>query len=603
MTVKPEDIKFVDIFPPINVARVGGKCTDSNEYFISSEVPGVEPIPEAQDIRPSLNSPGSESTREGGFKDKDYKIRKQAARFRVYAFDKDSKPLGEITSENYSLTWTVHVANKKAAWVVFRGRYQNETWRLRNKDVQGWPSETDRNYEYTNTRTKLIIDSGEQVIEGKDAEPVALQGEFQGSLDSPIKVQLGELRTDEHGRLLVLASDGHSFSVRGDQELNSEFDSVDWVDNMCDGTIRVTVKSNSHPELTIPVKNRATIITAPPRFASGTHCPTTLYDLIENIYAQQPGGNGNDGEVVYYRDIYPLFKRIYLLSWTNKHAKKAAGHGADNMDYWDSPDFSDPAASENPRKTLFGKIRLYVDEASETNRQERDQQAKAKFMPRLAGDGGDATPGERNTWQSLTQLQYARLKKWSQGQFTTGQQDIPYPSFDKIPLELQPDALTRSALEWSVGAALYPGIEVFWHAQFAHSYLPIDEHNPTGKYRYADTVTPGDLGKGLCLPWQSDFNMCSTDWWPSVRPDDVVTEKYYQNVANVTPPPQLATSLTARVPWARGIEGETLQAKNSDMVRKWTKLGFVARQRYDQEPDNREVLVERQRDPNFPPLN
>ncbi|CAE6501242.1 unnamed protein product, partial [Rhizoctonia solani] len=55
MAFNPEDIAYADIYPPINVARVG----DSDKYFIGSEVPGVEPIPE------------------GGFKDEDQKIKKQ----------------------------------------------------------------------------------------------------------------------------------------------------------------------------------------------------------------------------------------------------------------------------------------------------------------------------------------------------------------------------------------------------------------------------------------------------------------------------------------------------------------------------------------------
>ena len=37
-------------------------------------------------------------------------------------------------------------------------------------------------------------------------------------------------------------------------------------------------------------------------------------------------------------------------------------------------------------------------------------------------------------------------------------------------------------------------------------------YNPEEKFRHADTVAPGDLTKGLCLPGQSDFNMCQLNW-------------------------------------------------------------------------------------------
>jgi hypothetical protein len=79
--------------------------------------------------------------------------------------------------------------------------------------------------------------------------------------------------------------------------------------------------------LDIKVQNKATIITAPPRFASGTHCQTTLYELIEDIYERQRRGQpGYDvGDVEFYRHIYPLFQRMYQMSWTNKKALQ--GHG------------------------------------------------------------------------------------------------------------------------------------------------------------------------------------------------------------------------------------------------------------------------------------
>ena len=46
----------------------------------------------------------------------------KAVRFRVYAYDKEGEILGEINNaQDYRLTWTVHVANKKAAYSLFRG--------------------------------------------------------------------------------------------------------------------------------------------------------------------------------------------------------------------------------------------------------------------------------------------------------------------------------------------------------------------------------------------------------------------------------------------------------------------------------------------------
>jgi hypothetical protein len=120
---------------------------------------------------------------------------------------------------------------------------------------------------------------------------------------------------------------------------------------------------------------------------------------------------------------------------------------------------------------------------------------------------GSKDKNNRDRWSSLTELQYDRLAKWAAGTFSTGEPKAPYSSFEEIPPEERPDALTRAAIEWSVGAPLYPGIEVYWTAEFDHMYKPKD------KYRFADTVRPGDLGKGLSLPWQADFYMCNTHWY------------------------------------------------------------------------------------------
>lgn len=50
------------------------------------------------------------------------KLVMQAARFRVYAYDSAGNVLGEINkSSGYTLKWTVHVSNKKAAYYLFSG--------------------------------------------------------------------------------------------------------------------------------------------------------------------------------------------------------------------------------------------------------------------------------------------------------------------------------------------------------------------------------------------------------------------------------------------------------------------------------------------------
>jgi hypothetical protein len=82
-----------------------------------------------------------------------------------------------------------------------------------------------------------------------------------------------------------------------------------------------------------------------------------------------------------------------------------------------------------------------------------------------------------------------------------------YTHFDDIPLQDQPAALTKAALEATIGAPLMPGIEMSWNAELSETYQ-LDK-----PFTISDHVMPGDLTKFLSLPWQSDFYMCRSYWW------------------------------------------------------------------------------------------
>jgi len=103
------------------------------------------------------------------------------------------------------------------------------------------------------------------------------------------------------------------------------------------------------------------------------------------------------------------------------------------------------------------------------------------------------------TFTSVTQLQYDRLTKWANGEFSVGNPIPIYKRFEDIPLPEQPAALTKAALELTIGAPLYPGIEMSWNAELPENY---ELDSP---FTMADRLLPGDLTKYLSLPWQSDF--------------------------------------------------------------------------------------------------
>lgn len=89
------------------------------------------------------------------------------------------------------------------------------------------------------------MDSDVQKITGSNAKPVPLSGKFYGSKDPPTDIYLGEARTDEEGRLIVLAGRGSSKSIANEGDpypyLMTDFDSSDWIDDTSDGLVGVTI--------------------------------------------------------------------------------------------------------------------------------------------------------------------------------------------------------------------------------------------------------------------------------------------------------------------------------------------------------------------------
>ena len=66
---------------------------------------------------------------------------------------------------------------------------------------------------------------------------------------------------------------------------------------------------------------KARVIGTTPKFTNGIYAPTTLYDLMEEIYERVIRKNEGQGYDVkkpdWYEHIWPLLKRSCLLSWVN----------------------------------------------------------------------------------------------------------------------------------------------------------------------------------------------------------------------------------------------------------------------------------------------
>jgi len=340
-------------------------------------------------------------------------------------------------------------------------------------------------------------------------------------------------------------------------------------------------------------KHKSTVFSAPPKFAWGMHAPTSLYDVVANIYK---GIWRDHVKADFYQDIWPVLRGTYVLSWVNAAAYE--GHGVGGKGNFlpledrlkDSGD-----ASRLLREHVSNRIRM-PDPYPEPDTR---GQASAKFMPRLSGDiGWKVEPGEPfdpkqnapsvRRFAALTGLQYERFCDWKAGNFTN--EPTPWDgkkNIDEVDLRLRPTLLTRAALDQTIGEALYPGIEMHWIIRQDPEMFIVDhdtpDKDPPFRVNHA-RFKPGFINRGLCLPWQSDFYLCNTSWWPSGRPDDVF------NVQDLPADAKLideGTFLKDIIPkrnkWDRGMRGvpgppvDPIQywPGSTDMVRFWQKLGFL----------------------------
>src|SRR5262249_22929228 len=137
MAISKADVQWLRVYPPLGIARVGnadpGRLA-APEFVIGPEVVGGS----------SSKPDGSPARYVGDFRTAEGRIRRQAARFRLYAGLGGGRVV-ELTADDCRIKWTVAVANLKAGWYEFneamdlpRGLTQNA--QRRNASLRRGPS-------------------------------------------------------------------------------------------------------------------------------------------------------------------------------------------------------------------------------------------------------------------------------------------------------------------------------------------------------------------------------------------------------------------------------------------------------------------------------
>ena len=592
-TVEDTHIVRAAIYPGIGVARIGNS-TQENGYYIGPEVPN-----------PPL-------TPTGGTRDSSGAIKRQAARFRIYGYNAAGQVVKELSADDAEIEWTAHLVNRKAQWYQFQAALDipeaaTMSVPLRNPDVK------------TDARESLAIDPGSRSIKGKDTSGSEYHfdnGTFQG-----VPVPLGEIRTDEDGRLLVLGGLGKSASPEGKPvyipAVPTSFNNADgWYDDISDGPVSARVTMNGEE---IPV-DEAWVVVGPPNYAPDIIGWRTLYDLLVDAYVEC-GWLAMPATVSFTNDILPVLQRLTDHQWVNKGFAAMFGKGGP-MDFND-PDLvaklssrpkspGDPDTYAELRQTIFNAFRPSTNKVDDP-----------RTWPWLYGDAygsfGDNVP-QNNL--ALSSVRDVMMERWVHGDFVNDYDPdyAPPQELSEVPLQEQPGTLDKASMHFCLADAFHPGAELTWpmrhttmyRAPFRIRRRAADQPEPNygkdltqeialapGGPLYAQG--PGDLTRWMALPWQGDTAFCRSGYnpdydpflpsfWPARVPNQVFTDADYGTVMDENLPlEQRLAAFSSRAQWLRALTGPAPE-QMMQMIEGFGDMGIV---------EAREGILD---DPNFPPV-
>jgi hypothetical protein len=680
------------IHPAIGIARVG----DSPDgFYLAPEQAGQLPN--------ELNDKGVEQPITT-FKDSNQRVKRQAARFRLYSYDDELKQVKEVevgdiistvwvrsgqsstgqlaTGEVVDIEWTVYLANKKSSWYEFKqldGEHGYDSKHpLRNSDI------TD-----ADARQQLIIDPGPQTVSHTDKKQRTAhfaRGQnpgFTQSFPPPLTPNsidtLGELRTIQQGknlRLLVLGGHGNSGSFKqgfGQPVITNYANNDGWFDDVSDGPVMARVKYkiltiNGNPPDPLTAKKKyfyadvefpAWCVVGYPRYAPQVMDIVTMDEAVYDVavrefaydtymygtppFTGQPLPPQKDAEAeakaltdwrelarwnpnyypYFYRDIWPILMRPQNFMWVFDIDSFAGGAphdptpGVGNFDpnLLSIPPFEGQDAGQ---KEMCERYRMRIWWALRKPGQENFYQyandpAMSKFfyvlMPFLCGDNplSNTVPSK---FLRLTDTQLFILGQWAQGKFINEQQEDIKTTNPEQATGTGRD-LDRGVLSNLLGGSFCPGGEATWivrnpaiyaepfrikHSKYfslvtlnSWQTQPLTaagtDPDPADAGMMSIGLEPGDLTKYSGVPWQSDFNECSTQsidttyehwneidlqsvgdpakqvfkqtyWWPAHRPMQVFIDKH-----------------GAQAAWSQGIP--QTNAGDLKMVTAWKELGFL----------------------------
>jgi len=559
------------VHPAIGLARVG----NSEEFYLGPETMAGIPLREGEPATgglPIKAGTESESITSDDLRDRNGALKRQAARFKIYAYPKsdgeETYPHGggeeiRIGSEIGGKTvvdviWQVHVANKKANTYVLveapegSGIESYEDGRLppiRNPD-EG--SDLDNPARVR----KLTIDPGPRAIRGADAGPVGCDRSTMASYraegaeieplpsypksfpqDSFTELfcplgeieTLAELRTDEDGRLLVVGAYGRACAWTKDGQpypLDNDVNNDGWFDDCCDGPVNAALVFDDG---SVAEVHGGWVVSTDPGYAPQILNSVSLWDDVYDTWIRK------------LRLQPEIFNRRYNPDYKPFFGGYLVGNDDHRGEYYDGqvwPTFrsatlqrwianlpanaveshgrvDDIKATDDPADTILGGlafIRNPNDEAASFS--------GAPFMPLSLGDAN-------KSFLSVTKTQYFFLQQWDRKCYRPEGGPRLGPG----------EFLDKAALFNCLGGRFSPGIDMTFIVRQPGLWAPNWCNSGAGPFRiwekaldYASAqasqpflsegwvplhtpgmaLEPGDTSKFMSIPWHTDYNSCAT---------------------------------------------------------------------------------------------
>ncbi len=498
MALPPKPPKFA-IYPAVGVARVG----DSPEFYIHPDEPTLDLSPVTFDLPLNPNL-----TKIGKFRDASNRIRRQAAKFRVYQVKwrkyngrtwVPGDPVKHIAAGGaIELRWKVSVANAKA-FSAFS------------------PPGSDQEPPLS-TRTRLNATADIKSTEFLTHKVLTVA---KAAPARPNDIVLGAVTVDADGNLLFVGGEGQCFSDGTTLIPGSVLFQPKWFDDVCDGRIECEVFQNGVSQGTaLP----AWVVTGKPAFSQAMPEIESLYD-IARVMAVNRGLWPFERTTSFVKDVFPFLRAVERLRWTSKRARGV--HTTGQVLVNKSPalaDFADKAnaTARSQRRNFFNRLtypRLplhsYRDATGAID--ENFDRAFARTQAAMP----TAPKNMPLMWDTfIVGTTYWHIYHLSRDRYDDDYDRVAgipaQPAFStQTPLE-QLDTLNRAHMGSMLGGSTMPGLEVGFRVGEPTTWMMAFRINHA-------TINPGDLTASLSVPWPKDYSACSDDdtpleWWPPGRP-------------------------------------------------------------------------------------